>query len=70
MPKFTPDDISIKDINFCATSVPYRVGDLSVVVRLEDFKIIMQQMWKSRNSEPKIGELYEKYKGVTYLEDK
>ena len=70
MKKFTTDDISIKDIDFCAMSVPYRIADLSVVVNLEDFKIIMQQMWKSRNSEPKIGELYEKYKAITYLEDK
>lgn len=68
MKKFTTDDLS--DISFCATSIPYRIGDLSVVVRLEDFKLIMQQVWKSRNSEPKMGELYEKYFGVTYLEDK
>ena len=29
---------------------------------LEDMTQILTQLWKSRSTEPKIGELYEKYK--------
>ena len=36
-------------------------GSLSVVVPMDDFKLILRQMWKSRQTEPKMGELYEKY---------
>ena len=35
-------------------------GSLSVVVPMDDFKLILQQMWKSRSTEPKMGELYKK----------
>ena len=40
-------------------------GSLSVVVPIDDFKIILRQMWKSRGTEPKMGELYEKYTELT-----
>ena len=44
-------------------------GNLSVVVPMDDFKIFLRQMWKSRGTEPKIGELYEKYTKLTTFED-
>ena len=53
----------------CATALPYTHGTLSVVVPMEDFDLILQQMWKSRQTEPKMGELYEKYKTLTTFED-
>ena len=37
-------------------------GSLSVVVLMEDMEHIVRQMWKSRQTEPKMGELYKKYK--------
>ena len=43
-------------------------GNLSVVVPMDDMKLILHQMWKSRGTEPKIGELYEKYKKLTTFE--
>ena len=43
-------------------------GSLSVVVPIDDFKIILRQMWKSRGTEPKMGELYEKYTELTTFE--
>ena len=43
----------------------YTHGNLSVVVPMDDMKLILQQMWKSRATEPKMGELYEKYKKLT-----
>ena len=39
-------------------------GSLSVVVPMEDMTQILTQLWKSRQTEPKIGELYEKYKAL------
>ena len=33
----------------------------SVVVPMDDMKLILTQMWKSRQTEPKMGELYKKY---------
>ena len=39
-------------------------GSLSVVVPMEDMTAILTQLWKSRQTEPKIGELYEKYKAL------
>lgn len=45
-------------------------GSLSVVVPMDDFKKILRQMWKSRATEPKMGELYKKYKELTTFEDK
>ena len=44
---------------------PHTNGTLSVVVPMDDFKLILQQMWKSRATEPKMGELYNKYKELT-----
>ncbi len=41
---------------------PYTNGSLSVVIPMEDMDHILVQMWKSRGTEPKMGELYEKYK--------
>ena len=46
-------------------SQPYTHGSLSVVVPMDDMKLILQQMWKSRATEPKIGELYDKYTKLT-----
>ena len=44
-------------------------GNLSVVVPMDDMKLILQQMWKSCGTEPKMGELYEKYKKLTTFEE-
>ena len=37
-------------------------GSLSVVVPMDDMTQILTQLWKSRQTEPKVGEFYEKYK--------
>ena len=55
--------------SMCATALPYTHGTLSVVVPMDDFKLILTQMWKSRGTEPKMGELYEKYLKLTTFED-
>ena len=44
-------------------------GALSVVVPMDDFKLILRQMWKARQTEPKMGELYEKYTNLTTFEE-
>ena len=44
-------------------------GNLSVVVPMDDMKLILHQMWKSRGTEPKMGELYEKYKPLVELSE-
>ena len=44
---------------------PYTNGSLSVVVPMDDMELILVQMWTSRQTEPKMGELYEKYKTLT-----
>jgi hypothetical protein len=46
-------------------SKAYTHEHLSVVVPMDDMKLILQQMWKSRGTEPKMGELYEKYTKLT-----
>ena len=43
-------------------------GALSVVVPMEDMELILRQMWKSRQTEPKMGELYKKYRDLTTFE--
>ena len=43
-------------------------GSLSVVVLMEDMEHIVRQMWKSRQTEPKMGELYKKYRDLTTFE--
>ena len=48
---------------------PYTHGNLSVVIPMGDMKLILQQMWKSRDTEPKMGELYEKYMELTTFEN-
>jgi len=48
---------------------PYTHGNLSVVIPMDDMKLILQQMWKSRDTEPKMGELYDKYKKITTFEN-
>tara|TARA_B100001250_G_scaffold342865_1_gene311316 strand:- start:207 stop:362 length:156 start_codon:yes stop_codon:yes gene_type:complete len=48
---------------------PSMNGSLSVCVPMDDFKIFLRQMWKSRGTEPKIGELYEKYTKLTTFEE-
>ena len=48
---------------------PYTQGNLSVVVPMDDMKLILQQMWKSRDTEPKMGELYDKYMELTTFEN-
>ncbi len=47
---------------------PYTNGSLSVVVPMDDFKLILRQMWKSSRTEKKMGELYEKYLKLTTFE--
>ena len=39
-------------------------GSLSITVPMEDMSAILVQLWKSRGTEPKVGELYEKYKAL------
>ncbi len=39
-------------------------GSLSIRVPMEDMTAILTQLWKSRGTEPKVGELYEKYKAL------
>ena len=39
-------------------------GSLSIRVPMEDMTVILTQLWKSRQTEPWIGELYEKYKAL------
>ena len=41
-----------------------QTGTLSIRVPMEDMTVILTQLWKSRDTEPKIGELYEKYKAL------
>ena len=41
---------------------PVEQGSLSIRVPMEDMTVILTQLWKSRQTEPKMGELYEKYK--------
>ena len=41
---------------------PSTKGSLSVVVPMEDMEDILVQIWKSRGTEPMMGELYKKYK--------
>jgi len=48
---------------------PYTHGNLSVVIPMDDMKLILQQMWKSRDTEPKMGQLYDKYKKITTFEN-
>mgnify|MGYP001250310995 CR=1 FL=1 len=50
-------------------SEPYTHGNLSVVVPMDDMKLILQQMWKSRATEPEMGKLYEKYTKLTTFEE-
>ena len=45
-------------------TTPRTNGSLSVVVPMDDMKLILRQIWKSRSTEPKMGELYEKYKAL------
>ena len=61
--------MSDKVAHMCATALPYTHGTLSVVVPMDDFKLILTQMWKSRQTEPKMGELYEKYLELTTFEE-
>ena len=44
-------------------------GSLSVVVPMEDMKDIIRQLWKSRSTEKRCGELYNKYKELTTFDD-
>jgi len=48
---------------------PYTNGSLSVVVPMDDMKLILRQMWKSRSTEKKMGELYKKYHDLVELAD-
>ena len=48
---------------------PYTNGSLSVVVPMDDMELILRQMWKSRQTEPKMGELYKKYRELTTFEE-
>ena len=42
----------------------YTHGNLSVVVPMDDMQLILRQMCKSRGTEPKMGELYKKYRDL------
>jgi len=48
---------------------PHTHGNLSVVIPMDDMKLILRQMWKSRDTEPKMGELYKKYTELTTFEN-
>ena len=48
---------------------PYTHGNLSVVVPMDDMKDILKQMWKSRSTEPRMGELHKKYHHLVELAD-
>ena len=48
---------------------PSMNGSLSVCVPMDDFKLMLRQMWKSRQTEPRMGELYEKYTELTTFEE-
>ena len=39
-------------------------GSLSIRVPMEDMTAILVQLWKSRQTEPHKGKLYEKYKAL------
>ena len=39
-------------------------GSLSIRVPMEDMTDILTQLWKSRQTESRVGELYEKYKAL------
>ena len=41
-----------------------QTGTLSIRVPMEDMTVILTQLWKSRQTEPHIGKLYEKYKAL------
>ena len=41
-------------------------GSLSVVVPMDDMKDIVQQIWKSRSTEKRMGELYDKYHPIVH----
>ncbi len=44
--------------------------DKSVVqVPIEDMKIILRQLWKSRTTEPDVGKIYEKYKDLDNFQE-
>ena len=47
----------------------YTHGNLSVVVPMDDMQLILRQMWKSRGTEPKMGELYKKYHDLVEFAD-
>tara|TARA_B100000029_G_scaffold384043_1_gene379530 strand:- start:248 stop:493 length:246 start_codon:yes stop_codon:yes gene_type:complete len=46
------------------SEAPFTNGSLSVVVPMDDMTQILTQLWKSRQTEPHIGKLYEKYKAL------
>ena len=49
------------------SKIPY---DKSVVqVPIEDMKIILRQLWKSRSTEPDVGKIYEKYKDLDNFQE-
>jgi hypothetical protein len=41
-------------------------GSLSVVVPMDDMKDIVRQIWKSRSTEKRMGELYDKYHPIVH----
>ena len=45
-------------------------GSLSVVVPMDDMKDIVAQLWKSRATEERVGELWRKYKDLIFELDK
>ena len=61
-------NLGIKHMNESFHNEPYTNGSLSVVVPMDDFKLILRQMWKSSRTEKKMGELYEKYSKLIEFE--
>ena len=44
--------------------LPADDAPVCIRVPLEDMTVILTQLWKSRQTEPHIGKLYEKYKAL------
>lgn len=38
------------------------INENTIEVPIDEFKIIMCQLWKSRMTEPQVGKIFEKYK--------
>ena len=43
--------------------------DTCIKVPIGEMKIILRQLWKSRTTEPDVGEIYEKYKDLEQFQE-